>query len=44
MATAMAACAGFGLKTAYLGSAGNDHNGRLIISELTGAASTSPMC
>ena len=36
MATAMAACAGFGLKTAYLGSAGNDHNGRLIISELAG--------
>ena len=36
MATAMAACAGFGLKTAYLGSAGNDHNGRLIISELSG--------
>ena len=36
MATAMAACAGLGLKTAYLGSAGNDHNGRLIISELTG--------
>jgi sugar/nucleoside kinase (ribokinase family) len=36
MATAMAACAGFGLKTAYLGSAGNDHNARLIISELAG--------
>lgn len=36
MATAMAACAGFGLTTAYLGSAGNDHNGRLIISELSG--------
>jgi len=38
MATAMAACAGFGLKTAYLGTAGNDHNGRLIISELSGRA------
>lgn len=36
MATAMAACARFGLKSAYLGSAGNDHNGRLIISELSG--------
>lgn len=36
MATAMAACAGFGLKTAYVGSAGNDHNARLIISELSG--------
>jgi sulfofructose kinase len=34
MATAMAACAGFGLKTAYLGSVGHDHNGRLIRSEL----------
>jgi sulfofructose kinase len=34
MATAMAACAGFGLKTAYLGSVGHDHNGRLILSEL----------
>jgi sulfofructose kinase len=34
MATAMAACAGFGLRAAYLGSAGNDHNGRLIVSEL----------
>ena len=34
MATAMAACAGLGLQTAYLGSAGNDHNGRLIVSEL----------
>jgi sulfofructose kinase len=33
-ATAMAACAGFGLRTAYLGAAGNDHNGRLIVSEL----------
>jgi sulfofructose kinase len=33
-ATAMAACAGFGLRTAYMGAAGNDHNGRLIISEL----------
>ena len=36
MATAMAACAGFGLKAAYLGSAGHDHNGRLILSELAG--------
>jgi sugar/nucleoside kinase (ribokinase family) len=34
MATAMAACAGLGLRAAYLGSAGNDHNGRLIVSEL----------
>lgn len=36
MATAMAACAGFGLTTAYFGTAGNDHNGRLVISELAG--------
>ena len=34
MATAMAACAGFGLKTAYLGAVGHDHNGRLLLSEL----------
>jgi sulfofructose kinase len=34
MATAMAACAGLGLRTAYLGCAGHDHNGRLIVSEL----------
>lgn len=34
MATAMAACAGLGLRAAYLGSTGNDHNGRLIVSEL----------
>ncbi len=34
MATAMAACAGFGLKTTYLGCVGHDHNGRLIKSEL----------
>jgi sulfofructose kinase len=34
MATAMAACAGFGLTAAYLGAAGHDHNGRLIVSEL----------
>ena len=34
MATAMAACAGFGLKTAYLGCVGHDHNGRLLLSEL----------
>jgi len=30
----MAACAGFGLKTAYLGAVGHDHNGRLLVSEL----------
>jgi sugar/nucleoside kinase (ribokinase family) len=34
MATAMAACAGLGLRATYLGSTGNDHNGRLISSEL----------
>src|SRR6187431_616582 len=34
MATAMAACAGLGLRAAYLGSTGNDQNGRLIVSEL----------
>jgi sulfofructose kinase len=34
MATAMAACAGLGLRAGYLGCAGSDHNGRLIISEL----------
>jgi sulfofructose kinase len=34
MATAMAACAAFGLRTAYLGAVGHDHNGRLIRSEL----------
>ena len=34
MATAMAACAGFGLKAAYLGAVGHDHNGRLLLSEL----------
>jgi sulfofructose kinase len=34
MATAMAACAGFGLKTAYLGCVGHDHDGRLLQSEL----------
>ncbi|MBY0493091.1 MAG: carbohydrate kinase family protein [Cyanobacteria bacterium] len=34
MATAMAACAGFGLKTTYVGAVGHDHNGRLILSEL----------
>jgi len=34
MATAMAACAGFGLKAAYLGCVGNDHNGRLVLSEI----------
>ena len=34
MATAMAACASFGLRSAYLGCTGHDHNGRLILSEL----------
>ena len=34
MATAMAACAALGLRAAYLGSVGNDHNGRRVISEL----------
>jgi sugar/nucleoside kinase (ribokinase family) len=34
MATALAACAGFGLKTAYFGCVGHDHDGRLIRSEL----------
>jgi sugar/nucleoside kinase (ribokinase family) len=34
MATAMAACAGFGLKTAYAGCAGHDHSGRLLRAEL----------
>lgn len=34
MATAMAACASFGLSTAYVGCAGHDHNGRLIRAEL----------
>lgn len=34
MATAMAACAAFGLKAGYLGAVGHDHDGRLIISEL----------
>jgi sulfofructose kinase len=34
MATAMAACAGLGLKTAYFGCVGHDHDGRLIRSEL----------
>lgn len=34
MATAMAACASLGLRAAYLGSIGNDHNGRLVISAL----------
>lgn len=34
MATAMAACAGFGLRAAYLGAVGHDHNGRLLVSEL----------
>jgi len=34
MATAMAACAGLGLKTAYFGCVGHDHDGRMIRSEL----------
>ncbi|HYE86126.1 MAG TPA: PfkB family carbohydrate kinase, partial [Vicinamibacterales bacterium] len=34
MATALAGCASFGLRTAYLGAAGHDDNGRLVISEL----------
>jgi sulfofructose kinase len=34
MATALAACAGFGLRAAYLGAAGDDDNGRLVIGEL----------
>jgi sulfofructose kinase len=33
-ATAIAACARFGLKAAYLGCVGNDHSGRLVTSEL----------
>jgi sugar/nucleoside kinase (ribokinase family) len=36
MATAMATCAKFGLNSAYFGSTGHDHNGRLILSELSG--------
>ena len=34
MATALAACASFGLKTAYLGAVGGDPNGRLIADQL----------
>lgn len=34
MATAMAACAGFGLTATYLGAVGHDHNGRVILSDL----------
>ena len=34
MATAMAACAGLGLRAGYLGCVGHDHNGRLLLSEL----------
>lgn len=34
MATAMAACAGLGLRAAYLGCVGHDHNGRMLLSEL----------
>jgi sugar/nucleoside kinase (ribokinase family) len=33
-ATALAACAGFGLRSAYLGTIGRDDNGRLIAAEL----------
>src|SRR5262245_36907362 len=34
MATAMAACAGFGRKAAYVGCVGHDHNGRLVRADL----------
>ena len=34
MATAMASCAGFGLRAAYAGCVGNDHSGRLLRAEL----------
>ena len=34
MATAMAACSALGLRAAYIGCVGNDHNGRLVLSEL----------
>jgi sugar/nucleoside kinase (ribokinase family) len=34
MTTALTACARFGLKSAYLGCVGNDHNGRLVVSEV----------
>ena len=37
MATALAACAAFGLRTAYVGRVGTDDNGRLIRSELRAA-------
>lgn len=33
-ATALAACAAFGLRAGYLGTVGNDDNGRIITSEL----------
>jgi sulfofructose kinase len=33
-ATALAACAAFGLRATYLGCAGNDHNASLIVGEL----------
>jgi len=33
-ATVTAACAGLGLRTAYIGAAGDDDNGRLIVGEL----------
>ncbi|HWI20929.1 MAG TPA: PfkB family carbohydrate kinase [Vicinamibacterales bacterium] len=33
-ATAMAACAGLGLRAAYLGAIGHDHNGRTVRDEL----------
>jgi sugar/nucleoside kinase (ribokinase family) len=34
MATALAACAGFGLRAAYVGTIGRDDNGRLLAAEL----------
>ena len=34
MATALAACASFGLRTAYIGAVGNDDNGRRVMGEL----------
>src|SRR5436190_11549220 len=34
MATALAACSGFGLKAAYLGCVGNDSNGWMVLKKL----------
>lgn len=34
MATALSACSALGLRTAYVGAVGHDHNGRLIRAEL----------